>query len=73
MIEMACREKHVYAYSPAESIDVKNTANALKRLYDMQGYDTRIDISTVTIIVTATRILGVKTDMRGEEDGSRDD
>ena len=67
MIKIACREKHVYAYSPAESIDVKNTANDLKRLYDMQGYDTRIDISTVAITVTATRILGVETDMRGEQ------
>lgn len=64
MIKMACREKHVYSYSPAESTEVRDTANDLKRLYDMQGYDTRIDISTVTITVTATRIIGVE----GEEE-----
>ena len=64
MIKMACSEKHVYAYSPAESIEVQNTANDLKRLYDMQGFNTRIDISTVAITVTATRVLGVE----GEEE-----
>lgn len=65
-MKMACREKHVYSYSPSESIEVRDTANDLKRLYDMQGYDTRLDISTVSITVTATRIIGVEEENNDE-------
>lgn len=66
MLKMACREKHVYTYSPAESIKVQNAANDLERLYAMQGFATKIDISTVTITVTASRVMGVETE--GESD-----
>lgn len=59
-MKMACREKHIYSYSPSDSIEVRDIANDLKRLYEMQGYDTKIDISTVSITVTATRIIGVE-------------
>ena len=65
MIKTACREKHISSYIPSYSLEVREIANDLKRLYEMQGYDTRLDISTVTITVTATRIIGVE---KGEEE-----
>ena len=56
---MFISEKLSYTFAPVEDKDVENTAKNLDQYYRQLGYTTKVDISSTTITVTATRYLGL--------------